>query len=90
MTVVPDILANAGGVTVSYFEWAQNIQQFSWDHERVVRELEHVMLKAYGAVRDVAKSRNLDLRTAAFVLAVQRVARAALSRRALRNPPQIG
>ena len=89
VTVVPDILANAGGVTVSYFEWAQNIQQFSWDHERVVRELERTMLKAYGTVRDVAKSRKLDLRTAAFVLAVQRVTRAALSRRTLHNPPQI-
>ena len=90
VTVVPDILANAGGVTVSYFEWAQNIQQFSWDHERVVQELARVMLKAYGAVREVAKSRNLDLRTAAFVLAVRRVARAALSRRTFRKPPEIG
>ena len=90
VTVVPDILANAGGVTVSYFEWAQNIQQFSWDYERVVRELERTMLKAYGAVRDVAKARKLDLRTAAFVLAVQRVTRAALSRRTLHKPPQIG
>jgi glutamate dehydrogenase (NAD(P)+) len=90
VTVVPDILANAGGVTVSYFEWAQNIQQFSWDHERVVRELEKVMLKAYGDVRNVAKERKIDLRTAAFVLAVQRVGRAALSRRTLRNPPEFG
>ncbi len=49
-----------------------------------------MMLKAYGAVRDVAKSRNLDLRTAAFVLAVQRVARTALSRRTFRKPPEIG
>ena len=89
VTVVPDILANAGGVTVSYFEWAQNIQQFSWDYERVVLELERTMLKAYGAVRDVAKARKLNLRTAAFVLAVQRVTRAALSRRTLHNPPQI-
>ena len=90
VTVVPDILANAGGVTVSYFEWAQNIQQFSWDHDRVVHELEKVMLKAYGAVRDVAKERKLDLRTAAFVLAVQRVGRAALSRRTVRKPPKLG
>ena len=90
VTVVPDILANAGGVTVSYFEWAQNIQQFRWDHDRVVAELEKVMLRAYGAVRDVAKERKLDLRTAAFVLGVQRVARAALSRQTLKKPPEIG
>ncbi len=88
--VVPDILANAGGVTVSYFEWAQNIQQFSWEHARVVEELEKKMLRAYDAVRRVSKQRGVGLRTAAFVLGVQRVARAALARRTLRNPPQIG
>jgi glutamate dehydrogenase (NAD(P)+) len=87
ITIVPDVLANAGGVTVSYFEWAQNIQGFRWDHERVTRELEKVMLKAYNAVRGAAKEHNVDLRTAAFVLGVRRVARAALARRTLRNPP---
>jgi glutamate dehydrogenase/leucine dehydrogenase len=85
VTVVPDIFANAGGVTVSYFEWAQNIQQFRWELDRVRAELEKKMREAYAAVRDVAKQKQLDLRTAAFVLAIERVGRAALSRRSLRE-----
>ena len=78
--VVPDILANAGGVTVSYFEWAQNIQQFSWQKDRVDEELTRMMRKAYAAVRKVADEKSLDLRTAAFVLAIQRVGAAAKAR----------
>ena len=79
--IVPDILANAGGVSVSYYEWVQNIQQFRWDLERVNTELEKTMRLAYRAVADIAKERNVDLRTAAFVLAIRRVAQAALARR---------
>jgi glutamate dehydrogenase (NAD(P)+) len=78
--IVPDILANAGGVTASYFEWAQNIQQFRWEKERVDRELGLVMRKAYAAVREVAETEGVDLRTAAFVLAIRRVGQAATSR----------
>ncbi len=78
--VVPDILANAGGVTVSYFEWVQNIQQFSWKKERVDRELTDKMRKAYAAVKEVALENSIDLRTAAFVLAIRRVSEAAMSR----------
>jgi glutamate dehydrogenase (NAD(P)+) len=81
VVIVPDILANAGGVTVSYFEWTQNIQQFRWELDRVNAELEKYMRRAYASVRDIAKQKNCDLRTAAFVLAIQRVGRAALSRR---------
>ncbi len=78
--VVPDILANAGGVTASYFEWAQNIQQFRWKKDRVVEELTHKMREAYAAVRDVAEKENIDMRIAAFVLGIRRVGRAATSR----------
>ena len=82
--LVPDILANAGGVTVSYFEWVQNIQQFRWDVDRVRKELKTIMRKAYRDVAAVAQEYSLDMRTAAFVLAIRRVAKAALSRTALR------
>jgi len=81
--VIPDILANAGGVTVSYFEWTQNIQQFRWEESKVVEELDKVMRRAYRAVADIARQENLDMRTAAFVIAIKRVARAAASRRSI-------
>ena len=81
--VVPDILANAGGVTVSYFEWVQNIQRFRWELDQINAKLEKIMRRAYASVRDVAKQKNCDLRTAAFVVAIQRVGRAALSRRSI-------
>jgi glutamate dehydrogenase (NAD(P)+) len=76
ITVIPDIYANAGGVTVSYFEWTQNIQQFAWDYERVRAELEKVMRRSFTSLKDMATKHAIDLRTAAFVVAIERVKRA--------------
>ncbi|MCA9910887.1 MAG: Glu/Leu/Phe/Val dehydrogenase, partial [Anaerolineae bacterium] len=78
--LVPDILANAGGVVVSYFEWVQDLQSFFWDVDEVYRQLERIMRKSYYATENTAESHNVDLRTAAQLTAIQRVADAVKTR----------
>lgn len=78
--VLPDILANAGGVTVSYFEWAQNLQGFSWSEQQVNAQLQAVIQRSFNDVYEIAKRYRTHMRTAAYVLAIGRVADATLVR----------
>jgi glutamate dehydrogenase (NAD(P)+) len=80
VTVVPDILANAGGVLTSYFEWVQNLQELRWEEADVNQRLEGRMAATYDAVRALATQRDVSLREAAYALGVSRVAEASTLR----------
>lgn len=74
--IVPDLLANAGGVTASYYEWVQNIQRFPWDRDTVLSRLRERLFRTYDSVRHAAESERISMRTAAYEQAVQRTLRA--------------
>ncbi len=73
ITVIPDVLANAGGVTVSYFEWVQDISAFFWTEDEINARLDRIMREAFAAVWEAARAKGIPLRTAAFVLGCERV-----------------
>jgi glutamate dehydrogenase (NAD(P)+) len=77
---VPDILANAGGVIVSYFEWVQDLQAFSWDKEEVFRQLQRILVRAYDETYHTAQQQGVGLRMAAQMTAIRRVADAMKTR----------
>src|SRR5204862_3788724 len=78
--IIPDVLCNAGGVTVSYFEWVQDIQQLMWSENQVNEKLKELMLRSFGNVRKLSKDGKMTMRTAALTLGVQKIAREKLHR----------
>ena len=76
VTVIPDVLANAGGVTVSYFEWLQNIQNTSWSESETNRKLAEIMIESYESVHEKVQEHKIDYRKASFILAIERITKA--------------
>jgi len=77
---LPDILANAGGVTVSYFEWVQDLQNNFWEEDEINKRLKQKMTRAFAETADQARRYNVDMRRGAYAVAVSRVAEATAER----------
>ena len=78
--VIPDILANAGGVVVSYFEWVQDLQNFFWTEDEITRKLRDILVKAFHEVLQMSQKQEVEMRLAALMIGIDRVARAMLWR----------
>jgi glutamate dehydrogenase (NAD(P)+) len=78
--IIPDILCNAGGVTVSYFEWVQDLQSFFWGEDEINERLRQIMVRSFNHIARVAYEKEVDMRTAAQILGIQRVAEAVMIR----------
>jgi len=76
VTIIPDVLANAGGVTVSYFEWLQNIQNTSWSESETNRKLAEIMIESFESVHEKVQEYDIDYRKAVFILAIERITKA--------------
>ena len=78
--LIPDILANAGGVVVSYFEWVQDLQNFFWTEEEINQKLRDILVKAFHEVLSMSIQKKVDMRLAALMIGIERVGRAMLWR----------
>jgi len=76
VTIIPDVLANAGGVTVSYFEWLQNIQNTSWSESETNRKLAEIMIESFESAHEKVQEYDIDYRKAVFILAIERITKA--------------
>jgi glutamate dehydrogenase (NAD(P)+) len=74
--ILPDILSNAGGVVVSYFEWVQNIQELTWEEDQINETLRKIMVRSFGQVADIVKEHKVSFRIAAYMLAIAKLAKA--------------